>query len=45
MLFNVANDFAGTLQAMSTTYKTNLAGWAQTATLRRGALEKSPSGL
>ena len=44
MLFNVASDFAGTLQALSTTYKTNLAGWAQTATLRRGTLREIAIG-
>lgn len=36
--FNVASDFAGTLQALSTTNKTQLAGLAATATLRRGRI-------
>lgn len=36
--FNVASDFGGTLQALSTSYKTQLSGLAQTATLRRGRI-------
>ncbi len=44
MLFNVASDFAGTLQALSTAYKSQMAGYAQTASLRRGALREITVG-